>query len=182
MEVPKWTRATTGNASVHARIAPSDVSVSNLKKLVFLRLCCELTNNGGDAALSRLSCHRPVNHKSPHRLRLQDKPGVWGLSRQHVKALRQCCINPVSCHSLSSPSNSLLLLFDFPLYLHILVLPKMSQRFSTADVASHNKADNLWIIVDEDVYDLTKFQNEHPGGKKSENNYTLHSRVVLIRC
>lgn len=42
----------------------------------------------------------------------------------------------------------------------------MSQRFSTADVASHNKADNLWIIVDEDVYDLTKFQDEHPGGKK----------------
>ena len=43
----------------------------------------------------------------------------------------------------------------------------MSQRFSAADVASHNKADNLWIIVDEDVYDVTKFQDEHPGGKKS---------------
>ncbi|KAF2735143.1 acyl-CoA dehydrogenase NM domain-like protein [Polyplosphaeria fusca] len=42
----------------------------------------------------------------------------------------------------------------------------MSQRFSTADVASHNKSDNLWIIVDEDVYDLTNFQDEHPGGKK----------------
>ncbi|KAK3217422.1 hypothetical protein GRF29_1g3051980 [Pseudopithomyces chartarum] len=42
----------------------------------------------------------------------------------------------------------------------------MSQRFSTADVASHNKADNLYIIVDEDVYDLTKFQDDHPGGKK----------------
>jgi alkylation response protein AidB-like acyl-CoA dehydrogenase len=42
----------------------------------------------------------------------------------------------------------------------------MAKRFSTADVASHNKGDNLWIIVDEDVYDLTKFQDEHPGGKK----------------
>ncbi|KAF1949901.1 acyl-CoA dehydrogenase-like protein [Byssothecium circinans] len=42
----------------------------------------------------------------------------------------------------------------------------MSQRFSAADVASHNKADNLYIIVDEDVYDLTTFQDEHPGGKK----------------
>ncbi|KAF2797768.1 acyl-CoA dehydrogenase NM domain-like protein [Melanomma pulvis-pyrius CBS 109.77] len=42
----------------------------------------------------------------------------------------------------------------------------MSQRFSAADVASHNKADNLWLIVDEDVYDLTKFQDDHPGGKK----------------
>ncbi|SMR52671.1 unnamed protein product [Zymoseptoria tritici ST99CH_1E4] len=42
----------------------------------------------------------------------------------------------------------------------------MSQTFSTADVAKHNKGDDLYIIVDEDVYDLTKFQDEHPGGKK----------------
>ncbi|KXS96535.1 hypothetical protein AC578_5839 [Pseudocercospora eumusae] len=42
----------------------------------------------------------------------------------------------------------------------------MSKSFSTADVAKHNKGDDLYIIVDEDVYDLTKFQDEHPGGKK----------------
>jgi cytochrome b involved in lipid metabolism len=39
----------------------------------------------------------------------------------------------------------------------------MSKQFSASDVASHNKPDNLYIIVDEDVYDLTKFQDEHPG-------------------
>lgn len=39
----------------------------------------------------------------------------------------------------------------------------MSKTFSVADVASHNKADNLYIIVDGDVFDLTKFQDEHPG-------------------
>ena len=43
----------------------------------------------------------------------------------------------------------------------------MAKRFSTADVASHKTANDLWIIVDEDVYDLTKFQDDHPGGKKS---------------
>ena len=43
----------------------------------------------------------------------------------------------------------------------------MSKSFSVADVASHSKPDSLYIIVDEDVYDLTKFQDEHPGGKKS---------------
>ncbi|KAI2478717.1 Acyl-CoA dehydrogenase [Pyrenophora tritici-repentis] len=42
----------------------------------------------------------------------------------------------------------------------------MAKRFSTADVASHKTASDLWIIVDEDVYDLTNFQEEHPGGKK----------------
>lgn len=43
----------------------------------------------------------------------------------------------------------------------------MSGSYSKADVASHSKPDNLWIIVDDDVYDLSKFQDEHPGGKKS---------------
>nr|POE77786.1 acyl-coa dehydrogenase apdg [Quercus suber] len=42
----------------------------------------------------------------------------------------------------------------------------MSKTFSTSDVASHKSATDLYIIVDEDVYDLTQFQDEHPGGKK----------------
>ena len=39
----------------------------------------------------------------------------------------------------------------------------MSKTFSVAQVAEHKKADDLWVIVDEEVYDLTKFQTEHPG-------------------
>lgn len=42
----------------------------------------------------------------------------------------------------------------------------MSKTYSQSDVASHNKPDSLWIVVDGDVYDLTKFQDDHPGGKK----------------
>ncbi|CAF9928538.1 MAG: hypothetical protein GOMPHAMPRED_005159 [Gomphillus americanus] len=42
----------------------------------------------------------------------------------------------------------------------------MSSTFSASDVAAHKTKDDLWIIVDEDVYDLTKFQDEHPGGAK----------------
>ena len=49
----------------------------------------------------------------------------------------------------------------------------MSKRFSAADVASHKTGSDLWIIVDEDVYDLTNFQEEHPGGKKSESHLSL---------
>jgi hypothetical protein len=50
----------------------------------------------------------------------------------------------------------------------------MSKRFSTADVAAHKTADDLYIIVDEDVYDLTKFADEHPGGKKSMCEFVYH--------
>ena len=39
----------------------------------------------------------------------------------------------------------------------------MSKTFTEADVGQHNKKDDLWIIVDDDVYDLTQFQEEHPG-------------------
>jgi hypothetical protein len=39
----------------------------------------------------------------------------------------------------------------------------MTKTFSAADVASHNKPNDLYVVVDEDVYDLTTFQDEHPG-------------------
>lgn len=39
----------------------------------------------------------------------------------------------------------------------------MSKTFSTNDVASHKTPESLWIIVDQDVYDVTKFQEDHPG-------------------
>ncbi|KAJ4293035.1 hypothetical protein N0V88_005699 [Collariella sp. IMI 366227] len=42
----------------------------------------------------------------------------------------------------------------------------MSKTFTQAEVAAHNKGDSLWIVVDGDVYDITKFQDDHPGGKK----------------
>lgn len=48
----------------------------------------------------------------------------------------------------------------------------MPKTFSTAEVAKHNKTTDLYIVVDEDVYDLTKFQDEHPGGKKSKQDLT----------
>ncbi|OGE54835.1 hypothetical protein PENARI_c005G06821 [Penicillium arizonense] len=43
----------------------------------------------------------------------------------------------------------------------------MSQSFTPADVASHNSAEKgLYIIVDNNVYDVTNFIDEHPGGAK----------------
>ena len=43
----------------------------------------------------------------------------------------------------------------------------MSQAFTPADVASHNSPEKgMYIIVDSNVYDVTKFIDEHPGGAK----------------
>ncbi|KAJ5621223.1 hypothetical protein N7540_009612 [Penicillium herquei] len=43
----------------------------------------------------------------------------------------------------------------------------MSQSFTPADVATHNNAEKgMYIIIDNTVYDVTKFADEHPGGAK----------------
>ncbi|ODM20521.1 putative cytochrome b5 [Aspergillus cristatus] len=43
----------------------------------------------------------------------------------------------------------------------------MSQSFTPADVASHNSPDKgLYIIIDSNVFDVTNFVDEHPGGAK----------------
>ncbi|KAK5195279.1 hypothetical protein LTR99_002482 [Exophiala xenobiotica] len=61
----------------------------------------------------------------------------------------------------------------------------MSKTFSLADVSSHNKPDNLYIVVDEDVYDLTKFQDEHPvlqrvaGKDASKQFWKYHNESIL---
>jgi len=42
----------------------------------------------------------------------------------------------------------------------------MSKTFTVAEVAQHNKATDCWIIIDNKVYDVTKFLAKHPGGSK----------------
>ena len=43
----------------------------------------------------------------------------------------------------------------------------MSKTFTPADVANHKTADaGMYIIIDNEVYDITNFADEHPGGAK----------------
>jgi len=44
----------------------------------------------------------------------------------------------------------------------------MSKKsFTPADVSSHNTPEKgLYVIVDKNVYDVTNFLGEHPGGEK----------------
>ncbi|PKK41207.1 hypothetical protein CI102_14651 [Trichoderma harzianum] len=40
----------------------------------------------------------------------------------------------------------------------------MTRKVSTQEVSRHNKRDDTWIVVDGEVYDMTEFAPEHPGG------------------
>ncbi|KAG0636577.1 cytochrome b5-like heme/steroid binding domain-containing protein [Tuber brumale] len=43
----------------------------------------------------------------------------------------------------------------------------MAKTFTLADVSTHKDTENgLYIVIDQGVYDVTNFVDEHPGGAK----------------
>ena len=60
---------------------------------------------------------------------------------------------------------------------------------SAADVAKHAADNDCWVIIADQVYDVTNFLSEHPGGKKAimlfagkdatEEFDMLHDRKVI---
>lgn len=39
------------------------------------------------------------------------------------------------------------------------------KEFTLEEVAKHDKPDDMWVAVNGQVLDVTKFKNEHPGGE-----------------
>lgn len=67
-------------------------------------------------------------------------------------------------------SSSILEKFGEPLKIGVVappvveeVKPKVWTVYTDEDVSTHNKANDLWVIVDGAVYDVTKFAPTHPG-------------------
>ncbi|KAH7928235.1 acyl-CoA dehydrogenase NM domain-like protein [Leucogyrophana mollusca] len=70
---------------------------------------------------------------------------------------------------------------------------KELKEFTLEEVAQHNKPDDLWVVIDAKVYNLSRFKDLHPGGVSvlleedvagqdaTEAFYGLHRHEVLQR-
>lgn len=43
----------------------------------------------------------------------------------------------------------------------------MAPNISSSEVKKHNNSESTWMVIHNDVYDVTTFLNEHPGGPDS---------------
>ncbi|XP_075977078.1 cytochrome b5-like [Anticarsia gemmatalis] len=41
----------------------------------------------------------------------------------------------------------------------------MSLKLTSSEVKKHNNRKSLWIVIKNDVYDVTSYLSEHPGGE-----------------
>ncbi|XP_044756742.1 cytochrome b5-like [Coccinella septempunctata] len=41
------------------------------------------------------------------------------------------------------------------------------EKYSRNDVKNHNDSNSTWLIIENKVYDVTTFLNEHPGGEET---------------
>jgi hypothetical protein len=56
----------------------------------------------------------------------------------------------------------------------------MARVISVQEISKHNIPEDIWIVVDDTVYDMTKFAPEHPGGAGSKfSSYVTCSPPLL---
>ena len=60
---------------------------------------------------------------------------------------------------------------------------KMSKKIRVSEIVQHRKPDDVWIVVNGKVYDMTNFAPLHPGGSEGQAGFGCVLIVLeLIFC
>ena len=57
---------------------------------------------------------------------------------------------------------------------------QVMQEFSWDDIKKHNKKDDMWIVIDGSIYDISNWAKKHPGGRKIVSSYAGQDATVRI--
>ena len=55
-----------------------------------------------------------------------------------------------------------------------------NELYTWNEVKKHNNKNDLWVVIDGYVYDITKFQKRHPGGTKIVNHFSGQDATVSL--
>ncbi len=65
------------------------------------------------------------------------------------------------------------------------------KEYTMAEVAKHNTEQDCWVVIGNEVYDVTKFLKDHPGGARAillfagkdatDEFDMLHDRKVIMK-
>lgn len=85
-----------------------------------------------------------------------------------------------SARTACGSNNLLMPFFNLPIRLcSVPCLTMGADIYSPEQVSTHNDAADLWITIDQEVYDLSNFIEEHPGGANSVFKGRLSYLVVF---
>jgi cytochrome b involved in lipid metabolism len=51
----------------------------------------------------------------------------------------------------------------------------MAKKVSVAEIRQHGIQEDVWIVVNGEVFDMTEYAPEHPGGEESKSTLMPHA-------
>ena len=57
-----------------------------------------------------------------------------------------------------------------------------STTFSLNDVAKHNKATDCWFVINNNVYNVTDYASQHPGGVQNITDYCGKDATIYYKA
>lgn len=58
--------------------------------------------------------------------------------------------------------------------------PSSKTLYTWDEIKKHDKRNDCWIVVDDNVYNMTNFRKKHPGGSKVIDFYAGQDATVRI--